>query len=291
MRDEEQIRLTLALYSRFNDYQDEEAWTLLYTPDAAVVLGGQLSSDMPQYAPDQMVVTPAGREWHGRNAIRAFMRDINLIHRWETCHLVGNVVIAIDGDTASLDADMLFHNRAGDGPWRNTQFNRYTADLVRAGTGWLFSRWTIQSRLTITSRSAAMAAAAPLPGIGEINKTLALYAHFLDDHDAENWSKLFAEDARFILPSAEYTGRAAIEDFARANWARHPDRRVVHFCTTSVVRPDSETATADIEVSEYEPAGPGAWQARGHGRYYDRLIRQGARWLIQERRVKFPLWD
>jgi hypothetical protein len=25
MRDEEQIRLTLALYSRFNDYKDEEA--------------------------------------------------------------------------------------------------------------------------------------------------------------------------------------------------------------------------------------------------------------------------
>ncbi len=37
MRDEEQIRLTLALYSRFNDYKDEEAWTLLYAPDAVVV--------------------------------------------------------------------------------------------------------------------------------------------------------------------------------------------------------------------------------------------------------------
>ena len=36
MRDEEQIRLTLALYSRFNDYKDEEAWTLLYAPDAVI---------------------------------------------------------------------------------------------------------------------------------------------------------------------------------------------------------------------------------------------------------------
>ena len=58
MRDEEQIRLTLALYSRLNDYKDEEAWTLLYAPDA-------------------VVVARAGQEWHGRNAIRAFMRDIN----------------------------------------------------------------------------------------------------------------------------------------------------------------------------------------------------------------------
>src|ERR1043166_4139065 len=173
MRDEEQIRLTLALYSRYNDYKDEEAWTLLYAPDAVVVARG-------------------GQEWHGRNAIRAFMRDINTRQGdRDTCHLSGNVVIALDGDTAKLDADMLFHERAVAGSWRNTQFNRYTADLVRASTGWLFSRWAIQPRLTVTSRSAEMAAAAPLPGTGEIHKTLALYAHLLDDRDAAHWSRLF----------------------------------------------------------------------------------------------------
>ena len=42
MRDEEQIRLTLALYSRYNDYKDEEAWRLLYAPDAVVVARGGL---------------------------------------------------------------------------------------------------------------------------------------------------------------------------------------------------------------------------------------------------------
>jgi hypothetical protein len=272
MRDEEQIRLTLALYSRFNDYKDEEAWTLLYAPDA-------------------VVVARQGQEWHGRNAIREFMRGINTRQGdRDTCHLSGNVVIAIDDDTAKLDADMLFHERTGDVPWRNSQLNRYTADLVRASSGWLFSRWEIRPRLQIVSRSREMAAATPLPGIGEINKTLALYANFLDDHDAENWSKLFASDGRLVLPNREAVGRSEIKDMIEGVWARNPDRRVVHFCTTSMVRADTDTATAETEVSEYEPADEGAWQALGHGRYYDRLVRAHGRWLIQERRVKYPLF-
>src|SRR5438034_9055129 len=121
MRDEEQIRLALAHYSRFNDEKDEEAWTLLYAPDAVVCLGGQDWAGMPAYAPEDVVVTPVGQEWRGRNAIRAFIRDINILHRrWDTCHLTGNIAIAIDGDTARLDADMLFHARAtADDPWRN----------------------------------------------------------------------------------------------------------------------------------------------------------------------------
>src|SRR5437764_11182245 len=152
MRDEEQIRLTLALYSRYNDYKDEEAWTLLYAPDAVVVARG-------------------GQEWHGRNAIRGFMRDINTRqgHR-DTCHLSGNVVIAIDGDTAKLDADMLFHERTGEGPWRNSQLNRYTADLVRGGPGWLFSRWAIQPRLTVTSRTAQLGPGGPFPATAGTTK-------------------------------------------------------------------------------------------------------------------------
>lgn len=271
MRDEEQIRLILALYSRYNDYKDEEAWTLLYAPDA-------------------VIAARAGREWHGRNAIRDFMRDINTRQGdRDTCHLSGNVVIAIDGDSAKLDADMLFHERTGDVPWKNSQLNRYTADLVRSHSGWLFSRWAIQPRLTITSRSAEMAGAAPLPGLGEIHKTLALYAHFLDDHDADNWSKLFASDGKLILSAGEFTGRDAIKDAIQAMWARSPERRIVHFCTTSVVRANGNTATAETEISEYEPAGEGAWQSRGHGRYYDRLVRENARWLFRERRIQFPI--
>jgi ketosteroid isomerase-like protein/3-phenylpropionate/cinnamic acid dioxygenase small subunit len=272
MRDEEQIRLALALYSRYNDYKDEEAWTLLYAPDA-------------------VVVARAGQEWHGRNAIRAFMRDINTRQGdRDTCHFSGNVVIAIDGDTAKLDADMLFHERAsGDDAWRNSQLNRYTADLVRSHSGWLFSRWMIQPRMSVVSRSVEMAAAAPLPGSGEINKTLALYAHFLDDHDAENWSQLFAPDARFTLASGEITGRQAIKDTIESMWANNPERRIVHFCTSSVLRAEATTAAAETEISEYEAAADGTWQCRGHGRYYDQLVSSGGRWLIQERRVRFPM--
>jgi uncharacterized protein (TIGR02246 family) len=286
-RDEELIRRTLALYSRYNDYKDEEAWTLLYAPDAVVSLGGH---DWPvRYAPEALVMTPTGHEWRGRNAIRAFIRDINTHHNWDTCHLSGNVVIAIDGDTARLDADMLFHERQnGEAVWRNGQFNRYTADLVRAGSGWLFTRWVIQPRLTITSRSASLAAAPPLPGVGEIHKTLALYAHFLDDRDADNWSNLFTVDGTLTLRSGALSGRKAIRDAAEQMWARDPERCVIHFCTTSVVRPSGMTATAETEVSEYEPAGDGTWRARGHGRYFDRLVKDEARWLIFERNVDWP---
>jgi uncharacterized protein (TIGR02246 family) len=134
-----------------------------------------------------------------------------------------------------------------------------------------------------------MAAAAPLPGLGEIHKTIALYAHLLDDHDADNWSKLFAQDGRLVLATAEHTGRSALKEAVEAMWATDPERRIVHFCTTSVVRADTDTATAETEISEYEPLGEGAWQARGHGRYYDRLVRDSSRWLIQERRIAWPL--
>ena len=111
----------------------------------------------------------------------------------------------------------------------------------------------------------------------------------IDDHDADNWSKLFAPDATFSLTSGSFTGRAAIKDAIQAMWSRNPERRIVHFCTTSVVRADGDAATAETEISEYEPAGEAAWQCRGHGRYHDRLVRDGARWLIQERRVQFPI--
>src|SRR5262249_54497723 len=160
---------------------------------------------------------------------------------------------------------------------------------VHSHSGWLFSRWMIQPRFSVDSRSAELAASAPLPGGGEIARTLALYAHFLDDHDSENWSKLFVADAKFVLGGAECTGRGAIKELVESQWANHPERRIVHFCTTSVVRAESTTATAETEVSEYEPTTDGAWQSRGHGRYYDRLVRSGDRWLIQERRIKFPL--
>src|SRR5260370_40869125 len=110
MRDEWQTRRTLALHSRSNDYKDEEAWTLLYAPDAVVVARG-------------------GQEWHGRNAIRAFMREINTRHGdRDTCHLSANVIIALDGDTAKLHADQHFHHRAVvRGSWRNRLVNHYTA--------------------------------------------------------------------------------------------------------------------------------------------------------------------
>ena len=85
----------------------------------------------------------------------------------------------------------------------------------------------------------------------EIYKTIALYAHFLDDHDADNWSNLFAPDAKLSMPAGELTGRDAIKNTIRATWARDPDQRVIHFCTTSVVRANVDTATAETEVSEY----------------------------------------
>ena len=204
-----------------------------------------------------MVVARGGQEWHGRNAIRAFMREINTRQGdRDTCHLSGNVVIAIEGDTAKLDADMLFHERASvEGPWRNSQLNRYTADLSRANSGnWLFSRWAIEPRLAVTSRSAEMAAAPPLSGVGEINKTLALYAHFLDDHDAENWSQFFAARCTFSLAAAR--SPAARRSRTRS---RRCGRRIPSAGSSTSARPrwsrGLATATAETEISEYEPAG------------------------------------
>ena len=134
-----------------------------------------------------------------------------------------------------------------------------------------------------------MAAAPPLPGQGEIHKTLALYAHFLDDRDGENWSRLFAPDAKLRLPNAELVGRAAIRGSIEHMWATRPEERRVHFCTTSIVHAAGETASAETEVAEYAPAGADDWQCCGHGRYHDRLIRVGSRWLFQERWVHFPI--
>ena len=98
-----------------------------------------------------------------------------------------------------------------------------------------------------------MAISSPLPGTGELHKALALYAHFLDDHDAENWSKLFAPNGTFNLSSGSFTGREAIKDAIQTMWSRNPERRIVHFCTTSVVRADGDTATAGTRSDNTSP--------------------------------------
>ena len=118
-----------------------------------------------------------------------------------------------------------------------------------------------------------------------VRRTLALYAHRVDNRDAAGWSQLFASDGRFVTPPDEYVGRQALQKFLDeliASWLPL-GRRTKHFQTNALIRVDGDAAIARSNVIVYEGFGDGPWQIAGLNNYADRLIRAGDDWLFAER--------
>jgi len=120
-----------------------------------------------------------------------------------------------------------------------------------------------------------------------VQDTLARYCHLVDAGRLDELLLLFMEDAVLEagdLPPAR--GRAAIREVFRGTGERlaaGAARPLIRHHLTSVVVDveGPEAASAASYFLAVTERGVDHW-----GRYRDRLVRQGDRWLIQHRRVR-----
>ncbi len=121
--DEDQIRRTLGAYSQRCDDGRFDEWSDLFTEDARMCVGGQVTE--------------------GRQAIRAAMAAMQPDGA-RGKHITANSLIDVDvdGDTATAATDYVFVRRGPDG-LAIVAAGRYHDRLVRQGSQWRFSDRTV----------------------------------------------------------------------------------------------------------------------------------------------------
>jgi hypothetical protein len=119
----------------------------------------------------------------------------------------------------------------------------------------------------------------------EIRHVLAVYVQRTDDGDAAGKSELFAEDAIYLPTTGSFVGRKAIfDELARRQSARPADRRTKHLCGNSVIAINGDSAEAATDYVVYQRSGDEPWTILVVGRYVDRFVRDGGRWLYAQNR-------
>jgi 3-phenylpropionate/cinnamic acid dioxygenase small subunit len=260
--DVDQIRRTLALYSRYNDYKDSTPWSELWTE------AGWVISWTGEYA--------------GRPAIKRFVDRINeRAPDRETLHFCANSVIALDGDVADAHTDIVFFSRPTNpaGPWAVGGINHYTDRLARQGTDWLFYERRIDRRPWIRSPLSDLRVGTRMSEHEEIRRTLALYAQLVDNKDPTGWSEQFAANGTFHTRSGDHAGRPAIKAFIEHQFDHEPaGRNTAHLGTNSVINVAGETADVLTDWLVFESIGEGPWTILRVSRSNDRLIREDGAW-------------
>lgn len=120
--------------------------------------------------------------------------------------------------------------------------------------------------------------------VNAVRDTLARYCQLCDDGRFEEWGELYTEDARFEVMDRTYEGREQIKGFIRAG--QPPELRGKHVAVNSVIETDGDEALGLTDYIFVGRSGDG-FGIVSAGRYHDRLVRRGDRWLFAERRIVF----
>src|SRR4051812_42979391 len=130
--DEREIERVLALYGRYADHGEHEAFVQLFTEDAVIELVGG---------------TPSGAHgdnprWEGRERIREYMEDPTMHMKIEgrCMHLPAlNLIVDVDGDEAEAEScSLVLLHEEGQTSIYGAGFTRW--ELVRTDTGWRIRR-------------------------------------------------------------------------------------------------------------------------------------------------------
>lgn len=116
--DQDQITRTLARYCQFLDDGDFDRWIELFSEDARLVFAGTIHE--------------------GRPSIREYMQQVQP-PEGRGKHITSNVLVDVDGDTASALTDYLFVRPTHRG-LVPVATGRYHDHLIRAGEDWRFQR-------------------------------------------------------------------------------------------------------------------------------------------------------
>ncbi|MCL2396251.1 MAG: nuclear transport factor 2 family protein [Acidimicrobiaceae bacterium] len=116
----------------------------------------------------------------------------------------------------------------------------------------------------------------------EIRKTFAQFCQFLDDRQFEDWAGLFTEDGVFN----QLKGRAAVLDMiSHAELASEPGLSRKHVIVNAIIDVDGDEARSVSDLVMYDRRGDSAWTVK-IGKYTDRLVRRGDRWLLADRQLR-----
>ncbi len=113
-----------------------------------------------------------------------------------------------------------------------------------------------------------------------IRRTLALYCHYLDGRQFQEWVNLFTEDGVW----AGHAGRKAIEESILAGaLAKRPELKRKHMCTNLIIEVDGDTAHASSDYIMFDAVDKEPWAVAGWGHYEDRMVRRQDKWLFVDR--------
>ena len=114
-----------------------------------------------------------------------------------------------------------------------------------------------------------------------IRRTMAEFCQNLDGRNFRGWADLFTVEGRFN----NLEGREAIfEMISHAELASKPELRRKHTIENIVIDVRGQEATCASDLVMFDKTGESPWTIRV-GRYEDRMVRQGDRWLFATRRL------
>lgn len=113
--------------------------------------------------------------------------------------------------------------------------------------------------------------------IAELHQT---YADAVVRADAEDWSKVWVEDAHWSLMGMEVDGREAIVAFWKQ--AMSGLDAVSFHCIASMTRIDGDSAVGRCQTQEIMKVKDGTTRMVG-GLYEDKMVKRDGRWLYSSR--------
>jgi uncharacterized protein (TIGR02246 family) len=260
--DVDDIRRTLALYSRHNDEKDSTAWSELWTESGAV--------------------SDRSGTYVGRADIKRFVDGINAANPdRDTLHFCANAVVALNGDTAQAHTDIVFVSRPTNptGAWAVGNINHYTDRLARAGAHWQFEDRRIDRRPTVHTSLADLRLSAATDDHEAIRRALALYAQMLDSKDPAGLSEQFAPNGTWHTSGQQVDGRPSIKRHVEQQFAAEaPGRNTAHLIGNSVIEVSGDSAQVSSDCVVFEQLGDEPWTVRRASRMRDRLVREDGAW-------------
>lgn len=123
-----------------------------------------------------------------------------------------------------------------------------------------------------------------LEDLAAIQKLFVDYGAYLDAHDFDSYSTLFAEDGEVLLgPLGRAQGREAIKALMEGTMAGSGPGGSFHIVSNPVVALEGDRAQAEVMWTVIQRDGNGRPQVGMIGRHRDQLVRQDGRWLFQRR--------
>lgn len=118
-----------------------------------------------------------------------------------------------------------------------------------------------------------------------VRRTIAQYCHLVDDALWDDWAQLFTADATFSVMGKTMKGHDELKAFLSASLSPGAGK---HVTINSVIDVDGDEARSVSDFVYVAPEGEG-FKIMTAGRYTDRFVREGERWLFASREIALGL--